>query len=321
MKSGDYMNYYYFKLNLSWQTLYDYDQKKDYLVSEVIPSKLELVYDLEKSENYEKYRIFLGDVADKRFYEDFNLLEENTIKLITMYDEIVSNYMSSGSISYSKEFLELNEICKRARGAFQSKYPIVKEGLQEISDQTVLDKFSLNLPNQVGTGITHIKNFYKLKIYIEELKKKNMLNQSRFEAYYDCQTEQLVIGSDKEEEALACIYTIEKELNSSQEFVNALGKININPIYTKLEFTRKFSSIEFTLVYPNGVASGERYEAIMEGSKAKKQKVKLVGEDEDSLDINYILETLNDQAVKGYLEDVTRSLVKKVIRKSTNYLF
>ena len=321
MKSGDYMNYYFFKLNLSWQTLRDYDGDKNHLINEVVPDSIKLVYDIEKSMEFDKYRIFLGNISSEEFYDDFRLLERRTKKLERMYEAILESYVNTGSISYSKKFLDLNELCKRTRRGFQNKYILVKEGLTAISDQVVQDKFSLNFLSQVGTGIAHIRNFYKLKMYIEELQDGNMFDQSGFEVYYDCKKEQLVVKAAKESEAVSCIQTIEKELNSSDAFIAALGEININPIYSSIEFTKKFSSIEFTLVYPNGVAPNERFEAIMESSKAKKQKIKLIGEDDNSLDMDFILQALNDQATKGYLEDVTKSVVKKIVKRSANYLF
>lgn len=315
------MSFYFFKLNLTWATLNLYKGKKDLLLKNVIPDNLSLLYDIEKSKKFYRYKINLPDLIDEQFYTDFSHLEELTNDLEEMYFKVLMNYREDGNINYDKVFLSMNDTCKQVRGYFQKKYSFLKEGLNVISDKHVEDKFNLSFDNHVGTGITHIRNFYKLKEYIEILEKRGMFDEATLNIYYDCDTENIVVESEDEETAVSLIKKIEQEMNASKEFVSNLGKININPIYEKLVAKKEFNKIEYTLVYPNGKASTERNMAILEGSRAKKQNVKLIGDENSSLDIDFILCELNKQATKGYLEKVDESIIKKCIKFTHEFLF
>lgn len=325
--------YYFFKFNLPEKTISTYisfedninltsaEEMKKHMLEEIIPRNLSLVYELEKSDNFNKYKINIVKLNTEEFFNDLEKLRQNTLILEEMYGKVLSDYLDNGSIIYTKEFLEQNEICKTQRRFFQNKYPIVKEGLNRLTDQEVQKLFSVQFDNQIGTGIKHIKSFYRIDNYVEYMKAEGILDNSEIEVFYDADTEHIVVKSKNEIEAYNSVKAIEKVLNSSESFVKELGKININPIYESIEFTKSFSSIEFTLVYPNWKAVDERYEAIMADTKADEQKVKLSAENEYTMNVEYILGVLNEQAKKGYLKDVTKSITKKIISSSSNYLF
>lgn len=325
--------YYFFKFNLPEKTISTYissedninlisaEEMKKHMLEETIPRNLSLVYDLEKSDNFNRFKINIVKLDTEEFFNDLEKLREDTLILEKMYGKISSDYFDNGSIVYTKEFLEQNENCKAQRRFFQNKYPIVKEGLNRLTDQELQKLFSVQLNNQIGTGIKHIKSFYRIDNYVKYMKSEGILDDSKIEIFYDADMEYIVVKSKNEVEACNSVRAIEKELNSSESFVKELGKININPIYESIEFTKSFSSIEFTLVYPNWKAVDERYEAIMEDTKADEQTIKLSAKSENSMDDESILHILSEPAKKGYLKDVTKSIVKKIILSANDYLF
>ncbi|KAA0955246.1 hypothetical protein FQ085_15065 [Planococcus sp. ANT_H30] len=311
------MQYLVFKLNLQPAKLIEYKNEKDYLINILIPSMLENVVSLTKIPNKNVYKIDL-EAAD---INDFGLIYNNllleTEKLVSYYKDILEQYKEKKEIFYSKEFLNLNSNCSTKRRKLEKKYPVLQEALDKYSDLLIDQEIDVNLESKIGTGIVHLRKFYKIKKYINEAEIQ-LDEPLDISAYYRPKDERILIeiNSDKVEnpirQAQFYISYIESFINNSDKVVSKLGKVNINPVYESIVLSDdSYTEISFSLVYPNGNPSLDRHN-ILKASDAKEAQFTIYGTDDQPLKKEAIEDIVNAEAKKGYLKNIFSKKGKKI---------
>lgn len=311
-------SYYVFKLNIQPNILAHFTKSNEleYLISEVIPNSFELI--MEVKENKGIFQMLFEDVSEINFEEKFKELEDITNKLIKEYKNILQDYQIKGEIYYSKEFLKLNDKCGNLRRYIESEFSGLKKAYEIITDDEVEKEYDLVTDNQVGTSITHIKKFYKLKIYISTDESISAITPLNLNAFYNPKTEHILVEADKEDEARNYIDAFIRVVNNNKEVTQSIGKININPIYESISLEGNYSEISYTLVYPNGNPPLNRNN-ILEQSQAKEQHTTLIGTDGKPLNTKPVQDILEEQGKKGYLKSLivkgyksTKSTISKL---------
>ncbi|NTK15758.1 hypothetical protein HQ637_11670 [Enterococcus faecium] len=308
------MGYYIYKINLQHSILRKYSNDYEYLLENEIPKALGSVLSVEKLKELDFYKLSSEGDLNALFYSNFNELDIKTQELIKAYKMVLNNYKENRQILYSKEFLELNEECMQKRNFIQKKFPELTRAFEVVSDRTIEKNYQIELVSQVGTGIQHIKKFLKMKYYLDHYDNNSIINPLNLTAYYSFTKEQLFIEKDSKEEAQMYINNLQKILNTSNVSREVIGFVNINPVYEKIKVENNINKISYTVVYPNGKASGDRHRALLELSNAKEQTSIFVAEDDGSLKMDDILEELNSQAQQGYLKEVESPNIVSIIK-------
>lgn len=312
------MQYLVFKLNLQPAKLIEYRSEREYLINSLIPSMLENVFSLTKMPSKDVYKIDIENADINNFGLIYNELLIETEKLLNYYREVLDQYKEKKEIFYSKDFLSLNSKCSTKRRTLEKRYPVLQEAFDKYSDLLIDQEIDVNLESKIGTGIVHLRKFYKIKKYINEagIKLDEPLDIS---SYYRPEDEKFLIeiNSDKTEnpirQAQFYISYIESLINNSDKVVSKLGKVNINPVYESIVLSdNSYTEISFSLVYPNGNPSLERHN-ILEASDAKEAQFTIYGTDDQPLKKEAIEEIVNEEAKKGYLKNIFSKKGKKII--------
>ncbi|MFL2101319.1 hypothetical protein [Desemzia sp. FAM 23989] len=295
------MDYYVFKLNLQPNILAVYRQKEEleYLISEEIPNVLESVLQVNEVEGF--FKLTIENHSKEDFYKLFESLEEKTHKLVSEYKKILLNYRKTGEIHYTQDFLKLNEDCMISRRSIESKFPSIKKAYDIVLDEIIESLYELETDNQVGTGITHIKKFYKIKRYISLDEGASSIIPLELTSYYNPKTEHILVETDNIDAATNFIDAFELLINSSKDVTLRIGKININPVYKSFILEGEHTEVSYTLVYPNGNPPLDRHN-ILRDSEAKELHSTLVGPDGRPLKLEPINKMLEEEAKKGYLK-------------------
>ena len=301
--------YLVFKLNLQPAKLIEYKNDKIYLIEELIPSMLEHIVALEKLKGKEVYKIRLEDKNEKQFKVAYDRLLSNTDNLLKLYEEILVHYGEKSEIYYSKEFLDLNSKCMNQRSKLVKEYPVLENAFTRFSDEQIDREIGVSFESKIGTGIAHLRKFYKIKKYLNEIGME-LDNPLDVVAYYRPKDEQILIklNPKKEEisenEARAYVTYFESLINNNKTVVSKLGKVNINPIYDSIQLNdESYIEISFSFVYPNGNPSLDRHN-ILEASEAKEAQFTILGTDERPLKKEAIESIVNKEAKKGYLKNI-----------------
>lgn len=295
------MEYYVFKLNIQPNILVNYSEKDDfeYLVSTAIPNAFQSVLQVKEMKGF--FQLIVENQNNHNFFELFNQLEQLTEELIEKYNNVLLDYKENGEIYYSKDFLNLNDKCMRERKFIESVFSGVKKAYEVIHDDDIDSFYKLVTDNKVGTGITHIKKFYKIKRYIDEA--PFLITPLALNAYYNPKTEHILVETDSNDTALNYIDAFVNLVNDSKDVNEQIGKININPVYDSISLEGDYREISYTLVYPNGNPPLDRHN-ILKNSGAKEIRSKLVGSDGNPLIIEPVKAMLEEEAKKGYLKSL-----------------
>ncbi|TQR19928.1 hypothetical protein [Psychrobacillus vulpis] len=311
------INYFVFKLNVQPNTIVSFKNENEfeYLINKLIPAVLDHVIGIKQKEGFKEtvYELIPELNNEVEFNERFIKLEDESSKLYELYKEILLKYKEKEEIFYSKKFLQLNDKCKRLRNEFEKKYPAIIKSYNLITDDKIDEEENFEFENKIGTGITHLRKFYKIKLYVDK-NKKQLVNPLNLKAYYKPTKEHILVESKSEEDALYYITALERIINNDSFAIGKIGKININPVYESITFEQKeYTEISFVIVYPNGNPPLDRHN-ILKNSEAKELHTTLVGPDGQPLKLESLKAELNEQAKNGYL----KSLVGKGVNKGKN---
>ncbi|MCM3511628.1 hypothetical protein [Carnobacterium inhibens] len=297
------MDYYFYKMNLQPNVLKNYSSEEDYkyLLNDVIVNALNLSLGVKEANPF--YKICLEVDSKNNFEEKFEELESITNTLNESYEEIVKDFHQTGEINYSKEFLRLNAKASKLRNSLEYEYPELEEVYDEISNEKIEKKYNLNLINQVGTAIFHLRRFYKLKDYISN-RNNDIDNQTIDDMYYNPKNEQILVKSSNAIKAENSIKKLINELNKNKIFTEHVGKVSINPVYEDIVIKGNVTEITYVLVYPNGNAPFERHN-ILEETEGLEQKVTITGNNDNPLNAPVIEQFINKEGEKGYLKEVS----------------
>lgn len=312
------MQYLVFKLNLQPAKLIEYINEREYLINSLIPNMLENVISLTTISNKDIYKITLETTDINNFDLSYNELLEETKKLLTLYKEVLEQYKKKKEIFYSKEFLNLNSRCSSKRRKLVKQYPILESAFNKYSDIVIDQEIEVVLESKIGTGISHLRKFYKIRKYVEEvgIKLEKSLDNH---AYYRPKDERILIEIESEEnensirEARFYISYLESLINNSDKIVSKLGKVNINPIYESIILSDDYyTEISFSFVYPNGNPSLDRHN-ILEAAEAKEAQFTIYGTDDRPLKKEAIENIVNEEGRKGYLKNIFSKKGKKIL--------
>lgn len=312
-------NYFVFKLNVQPNTLnlFKKPDEFNFLIEKMIPHILDATVGLHEIRkmsdthpNWHKINPEKGD--EKEFNKQFLNLEKETLKLQSFYEDIFAMFKDEGRINYSSSFLQLNDKCIRLRTDLEKEYPSIKNAYTKITDETIDTMLDFEIEKKIGTGITHLRKFKKITVYVEE-NIDQLINPLNLTSYYNSSLENIFVESDSESKALSYITALEKKINNDPITSEEIGKININPVYDSISFNdEEYTEISFVIVYPNGNPPLDRHN-ILKNSEAKELHQTLIGSDGQPLKTKAIETVVNEQASKGYLKD----LVAKTKKKST----
>ncbi|WP_449459880.1 hypothetical protein [Streptococcus suis] len=219
--------------------------------------------------------------------------------------EVVKYYKETGQILYSENFLSLTEECGNLRRKFESKYPNLQEA-DLLSDRYIDKKYNLPIEFRVGTGITHLRRFYKIKEIIES-NTVEFFTRDNLIFYYSSITEHIIIEADDENTSSIVANQIEEYLQKNKEIKNELGFVKIVPIYSEIiiEDESEVSEIEYTVVYPNPIS--EEVDDVLLGTLREtggEEQITKITNKNNLLDINTLLSKLLELANIGYLKNI-----------------
>lgn len=308
------MTYIVFKLNIQPNILLNYKENNEikYLLSKVIPHAFESVLQIKECNGL--YELIPEQNDEQDFQDLFKDLESNTVQLFNLYKQVLLNYKNKNEIHYSEEFLTLNETCMSSRRSLESKFPGIIKAYEVINDERVDQYANIEAESKVGTGITHLRKFYKIKLYLEKYKEDNIINSLNLKSYYNPNTEHILVESTSEIAALNYITALVKLVNNNRTANKHIGKININPIYESISLEGEYSEISYIIVYPNGNPPLDRYNILKE-AEAKEVESKLLGADGKPLNNEPIQKYLEEEAKQGYLKSVAskgKNILKKI---------
>ncbi|MGP4060245.1 hypothetical protein [Halobacillus sp. H74] len=297
------MSYIVFKLNIQPDVLLNYKKSNDvnYLLFKMIPLAFENV--LHVKENKSLYELIPEKIDEETFQKLFMDLEERTVKLHEYYKQVLLQFKKNYNIHYSQDFLNQNENCMNQRRALERKYPGIMKAYELITDEEVDIYANIESDNKVGTGITHLRKFHKIKLYLEKYPQDNALNSLNLIAYYNPHTEHVLVESSSETAAQNYIYALVDLVNGSKSANKHIGKININPIYESISLDGEYNEISYIVVYPNGNPPLDRYN-ILKNAEAKEAEYKLIGADGKPLKKEPVQEMLENEAKQGYLKSL-----------------
>lgn len=308
------MSYLVFKLNVQPNVLLKYKENDEikYLLSEVIPLAFENVLQIKEHEGFFE---LIPDREDKQeFHKLFDNLENKTAELYRLYEQVLLHYRNKHEIHYSQNFLKLNEKCMSMRRFLENKYPGIIRAYEIIGDENIEQYANIELDSKVGTAITHLRKFHKIKFYLKNYEEDNVINSLNLKSYYNPNTEHILVESESEIAALNYITALVNLLNSNSSAVEHIGKVNINPVYESILLEGEYSEISYVIVYPNGNPPMDRYNILKE-VEAKEIESKLVGADGKPLKNEPIQKILEGEAKKGYLKSVAskgKNIIKKI---------
>lgn len=297
------MFYFVFKLNLQPNIINIYSKEEfEAVVSQDIPLHLVSIMDAVERNNGH-IEIFLpkldGDLA-KKIFEQLKVLTE---ELAEEYSKILEGFENGTGINYSKSFLDKNEECGNLRRKLTKFFPMLKESFSKYEDDEIDQIYNLHLDFHVGTGITHIRKFYKMDAYINEIGINEIFLTNTERMFYNKNNERIIVESANQEAALRSIKRLEKYINSKHDFYFDLGKVKINPIYENIVIKGNVTEITYTTVYPNGNPSFDR-DNILSKANAKAEKTTLFAPDGQELNVEEVEKEVNKKSKYGYTSGV-----------------
>lgn len=297
------MGYYVYKLNVQPDILSMYMETGDfdYLVFQEIPIVLENIAEIRQSGTF--FKINIVNKPTDEFFSSFEKLEKMTYKLLDEYNKVLLRYKENEEVFYPKQFLKLNEECMEVRRDIEHRYTEIRRAFDIISDESIELLYNIKANNQVGTGITHIRKFFKIKEFLSTPKGQESLNPLKLTAYYNSKTEHILVETDDVDLANNYIKALEELINSTKDITSRIGKINLNPVYDSIRLDGDYSEISYILVYPNGNPPLER-DSILKESQAKELQSKLIGTDGKPLNIGPVKQMIEEEAKKGYLKSL-----------------
>src|SRR5699024_6460589 len=297
------MNYIVFKLNVQPNILLKYEKNNEikHLLSYIIPLAFESVLQIKEHKSF--FELIPDQEDEQEFRTLLDDLESKTNELYKLYEQILLHYRNHHEIHYSQKFLKLNDKCMNMRRFLENKYPGVTKAYKIIEDENIERYANIDVDSKVGTAITHLRKFHKIKFYIEKYKEDNIINSLNLKSYYNPNTEHILVNSKSETAAINYITALVNLLNNNSSAIEHIGKININPVYESISLDGEYNEINYVIVYPNGNPPMDRYNILKE-VEAKEIESKLVGADGKPLKNEPIQMMIEEDAKKGYLKSI-----------------
>lgn len=307
------MEFYVFKMNIEPTILLNEKKENTWETYKIqtIPQSLEELFFPKDQGKYLKIEF---ENIDYSFLDDeIDYLEDETRELLEAYQRIKERYVKNNEIYYEEKFLELNKKCGILRRDLENKYPILKNAHEIYTDNFIQNYYGLDLISSIGTGVTHINKFYKILYYYENHQEDFENSKSKEAAFYDKDAELFYIYSENDKRAKDYSEYIEQNINESKK----IGNVTINPVYEDIVIDPSVRKIQYTVTYPNG-NTPLRIDEILSQSGANSKTVEYKSTANSNWDITPIVDDINNEGRKGYLEAVDLgkgNILNKIIRK------
>ena len=304
------MVFFVYKLNVGANIAKDITEDKiEYLKNSLVVNVLNEVFNSEdkvcslEGSTLLKVKILVNSKNEETFLEEWGILKRLTARQQKLYEDVIKNYREKNQIYYSEEFLSLTKECGDIRQQFEKDYPNLRGEIDLKSNRFIDKKFSLPVEPKVGTGITHLRKFYKIKDIVESHSIDFFINKE-LEFSYNPKTEHILIESENQDSSIISVEQIEHFLRNNDQIKRKLGDVKIIPVYSEFEIKdySAISEIEYTVVYPNPVS--ERVDDALLGTLRK-----TVGEEQTTKisklqRIDLLWEYLKELAGVGYLKSI-----------------
>lgn len=312
------MNWYEFKLNFQYSYVNEYSKDLKSLISEFVINLYDLFIVSKTKDNY--YDLYNSNINEKDFENKFKQLKDSTEKLYQEYQEIYHKFMKNNEIFYSSDFLKLKNKCGRMRNILEKEYPVIDDIYNLYTDNNIIEQFNLKLSNNIGTGVLHLKKFYKLLAYINDFGYSEFSNHSLKHFQFDATNEYFYFKASNDEEACVQANYLENILNKNVKFNNRFGIITILPMYDTLRIEGNPTKFEYTIVFPNGKPAAIK-EALRMSRDFDAQTITktLTPEHNKKLNGNNLNnKLLNKKRMNGYFKQLNvkgANLIKKIRTK------
>lgn len=323
--------YYAFKLNLPPQTLnfYKNTENLDYLINDVVPSMLEVLFETNPINDYLIFEIFEDEMTKEELKKkedfiisQFEILDDLTSKLSREYEIVLDRFYEKGEVFYPKSYIDLNDESQNMRYSIEQQLPILLSEYIQIYNKTKFDTIFPNHNYRIGTGITHLKKYHIMKNLVQDKGVSHFINQNRVIVYYHIESERFIISTENDDKAIYYSELLEKTINGSRSVRSKVGKININPIYSEFAIEGTITNITYTVVYPNGKNVPQDIDDVLIESKASRKTVQLQSEKSSPLNSAAVQKEIETEAGKGYLEDIDVSGGEgQIIKKIKSWLY
>ncbi|WP_258088219.1 hypothetical protein [Weissella fangxianensis] len=240
---------------------------------------------------------------------DYKALIELNEKSQNLYKQVLEKYQSTGSISYSSDYMDNRSKLKDVIFKLTEDYPMLEVAFKR-KNIPLMTSYS-----EVKMNLAYINKAFKIQNEVEDLGKNEGLS---FEFVYDKNTENIYIDAQMgTENAMEVIYSIEKIINANI-VTTGIGEINIRPIYGQTISIKpgKYNIVEVETVFPNGSAK-HRSDAISKYRRANAKKItkSYQAEKNESINTSEIIDDeLQSDASSGYLKVTSKG--KNIINNS-----
>lgn len=305
------MSYFVFKFNASYKAVELFKNDYDALIEEIVTAlTFALPLDEINKEGLIKIKIDTFQKENKEdFKQRFQEISLFTEKLCDEYIDVINKYKKDGSVLYTPEFLSLNKKCSNRRNSLERDYPFLKRA-ENIPDETVLEKYEIPTETSVGTAITHIKKFSKMKMFLQNRDLDELLYNTPNIYFYE-KKELVLIETGNVSDALNTSIELTRKLNTDSIVNERLGKITILPIYKKILIDKNIKDIKYSIVYPNGAKKA--HESIMEHLKVIEGEIMDVEiESSESLNYKELSSSLTELGADGYLLNIESDSKDKI---------
>lgn len=309
------MEYFVYKLNVGAKLAKNIREQneEEYLKNDLIVSTFDLLYQKELAhDGIYKINIITDSKNVIEFRSEWELLSDKTSRHFKLYLEAIDYYNINNQVLYSQEFLDLTEECGSLRRQFENKYKRLKES-ELLSDNFIEEKYDIPIEFRVGTGITHIRKFFKLKEVIES-NSIEFLTNNVLTFFYNSKTEHLLIESEDENKSRVIAFQIQTRLQKNKDVIENLGFVKVTPIYKEINIEEdKITEIEYTVVYPNPVSEEVDDELLstLRSSGGDEQRTIIKAEGKSFLTIDTLSPKLQELANVGYLKDLSIKVRRK----------
>lgn len=315
-----------FKINLNNEIIAKYLENNsgwELIRKQLIPNTFKGMFTENKTvDTFTKFTVVQPTKKEMLASPEFKDMSKKCEKLIKEYFSVVNKYEQNQGILWPDNFLKKTKpLARGSISTFLRKFSFLKNHIDEINDEMVNE--DLRNLSQYGHGRSAILLYKKV---LEALKNFDDSNKPTWFFIYNAEDETILIP---EEYGVSMVKDLSESL---EDAVNSfersnLGKINILPLYSEIEFKkiRKSSAIKITYVYPNGPKQSSDVNEIltfkkeMQGANAAEKTVEYVPVKESSLDGDKIQEETKVYAKKGYFKDAIvgkTSIVKGSFQKA-----
>ncbi|WP_447460651.1 hypothetical protein [Streptococcus phocae] len=226
-------------------------------------------------------------------------------KLICEYEFVSENFIKTGEISYSKEYMCIRTELKETIENLFYKHPLLKS-----ADDLRIQSFASGKTKEIQMGIAYIDRVEK----IEKFLKNKIELKANLEFFYDESNERIYIAEqflnkdNIQNSFIKLCEEIETMINTFKDLTD-IGKVTINPIYESIDIKKgKYKEVTVIKVFPNGNPSKDRMKAL----NAAREETKFTAPKDEVIE--------HTELEKEYKKDGQSGYISAILYKGKNIL-